>query len=268
MKKLMAFLLTAVMACSMGTTAFAATATPSSDKVTRNGHEMKAQVYNIDGYNYFKLRDVAKMLVGLPDEFSVDYDAGAQLIVINTGWGYEGPTEFDKVVSTGVKTANPGNGDVMVNGKIHHLSAYNIDGYNYFKLRDLGSAVGFQVGWDAEQKCVNIISSYAPPEEMMQDVPGYGMPEDDLPDNLGKATVVEDSFYVEVNESVGYWYDNYVFFGDEVFVCWVYGGDGGRVKFTNCEFNCDLIVAGAMDDNWVTLENCTFAPGYGRYFAE
>ena len=123
MKKMMAFLLTAVMVCSTGVTAFGATAKPSADKVAVNGRQVSVQVYNIDGYNYFKLRDVAKMLVNLPDEFSVDYDPAAQLIVINTGWGYEGPKEFDKVVTTGVKTANPGNGDVMVNETIHHLTA-------------------------------------------------------------------------------------------------------------------------------------------------
>lgn len=262
MKKIMAFLLTAVMVCSMGTTAFAAMAKPSADKVAVNGNQVAVQVYNIDGYNYFKLRDVAKMLVNRPDEFSVDYDPLAQLIVINTGWGYEGPKEFDKVVSTGVKTANPGNGDVMVNETIHHLSAYNIDGYNYFKLRDLGSAVGFQVGWDEAQKCVNIVSSYGPPEDMMQDVPGYGLPEEPK-----KATVVNEKFYVDVDEPVGYWYDNYTFNGD-VFVSWVDGGIDGRVKFTNCKFNRDLIVAGATEDSWVTLDNCTFAPGHGRYFAE
>lgn len=262
MKKMMAFLLTAVMVLSMGTTAFGAVAKPSSDKVTRNGHEQNVQVYNIDGYNYFKLRDVAKMLINMPDEFSVDYDPLAQLIVINTGWGYEGPAEFDKVVATGVKTANPGNGDVMVNETIHHLTAYNIDGYNYFKLRDLANAVGFQVGWDAEKKCVNIISSYAPPEEMMQDVPGYGLPEEPA-----KPTVVNDTFYIDVDEGGGFWYDNYTF-NDEVIVCWMQGGENGRVKFTNCKFNRDLIVMGATYDEWVTLDNCTFAPGYDRYFAE
>ena len=264
MKKMMALFMTAVMVCSMGTTAFAATAKASADKVAVNGQQVAMQAYNINGYNYFKLRDVAKVLVGTPAEFFVGWDAGAQLIVLNTDWAYEGSTVLDKVTATGTKTANPGNGDVMVNEDIITLSAYNIDGYNYFKLRDLGNALGFEVGWDAGQKCVNILSySDAPPADFVQDTS-----DDDLPEGLGRATVIEDSFYVEVNEPVGYVYDSYVFFGDEVFVCWVYGGDGGRVKFTNCEFNCDLIVAGAMDDSWVTLENCVFTDGYGRYFAE
>ena len=263
MKKVLAFLLTAVMVCSMGvTTAFGATAKASQDNVDVNGQQVKMQAYNINGYNYFKLRDVAKVMVGTPAEFYVGWDAGAQLIVLNKDWVYEGSTVLDKVNATGTKTANPGNGDVMVDENIISLSAYNIDGYNYFKLRDLGDALGFEVGWDAAQKCVNILSySDAPPANM-------GEPEKEPPANLGRATIVTEPFYVDVNESVGYWYDRYVFFGDKVFVSWSAGGEGGRVKFTNCEFNCDLIVAGASEDSWVTLENCVFNNGHGRYFAE
>ena len=263
MKKLVAFFMTAVMVCSMGvTTAFGATAKASQDKVAVNGQQVKMQAYNINGYNYFKLRDVAQVMNGTPATFQVGWDAAKQLIVLELGKAYSGSSDVGKAAVTGTKTANPGNGDVLINGKVVHLSAYNIDGYNYFKLRDLGEAAGFEVGWDAGQKCVNVLSySDAPPAD-------YGTPEDDLPEGLGRATIVTEPFYVDVNESVGYWYDRYVFFGDNVFVSWSAGGEGGRVKFTNCEFNCDLIVAGASEDSWVTLENCVFLDGYGRYFAE
>ena len=263
MKKLLAFFMTAVMVCSMGvTTAFGATAKASQDKVAVNGQQVKMQAYNINGYNYFKLRDVAQVMNGTPATFQVGWDAAKQLIVLELGKAYSGSSDVGKAAVTGTKTANPGNGDVLIGGKVVHLSAYNIDGYNYFKLRDLGEAAGFEVGWDAGQKCVNVLSySDAPPAD-------YGTPEDEPPAGLGRATVVTESFYVDVNESVGYWYDRYVFFGDNVFVSWSAGGEGGRVKFTNCEFNCDLIVAGASEDSWVTLENCVFNNGHGRYFAE
>ena len=36
----------------------------------------------------------------------------------------------------------------MVNGKAVTPQAYNVDGYNYFKLRDLVFALGFSVDWD------------------------------------------------------------------------------------------------------------------------
>ena len=264
MKKVLAFFMTAVMVCSMGaTTAFGATAKASADKVAVNGQQVKMQAYNINGYNYFKLRDVAQVMNGTPATFQVGWDAGKQLIVLELGKAYSGSSDVGKAAVTGTKTANPGNGDVLIGGKVVHLSAYNIDGYNYFKLRDLGEAAGFEVGWDAVQKCVNVLSySDAPPADI------YDTPEDEPPAGLGRATVVTESFYVDVNKSVGYWYDNYVFFGDNVFVSWSAGGEGGRVKFTNCEFNCDLIVAGASEDSWVTLENCVFNNGHGRYFAE
>ena len=161
-------------------------------------------------------------------------------------------------------TAKASQDKVAVNGQQIKMQAYNINGYNYFKLRDLGEVAGFEVGWDAGQKCVNILSySDAPPADLSGDSLGFGVPEEPV-----KPTMVYDSFYVDVNESVGYWYDNYVFFGNNVFVSWSAGGEGGRVKFTNCEFNCDLIVAGASEDSWVTLDNCVFLDGYGRYFAE
>ena len=269
MKKVLAFFMTAVMVCSMGvTTAFGATAKASQDKVAVNGQQIKMQAYNINGYNYFKLRDVAAAVNHSPASFYVGWDAQKQMITMDLGFPYDGSSDLGKPFVTGTKTANPGNGDVLVmkNGteKVVHLSAYNIDGYNYFKLRDLGEVAGFEVGWDAGQKCVNILSySDAPPADLSGDSLGFGVPEEPV-----KPTMVYDSFYVDVNESVGYWYDNYVFFGDNVFVSWSAGGEGGRVKFTNCEFNCDLIVAGASEDSWVTLENCVFNNGHGRYFAE
>lgn len=34
------------------------------------------------------------------------------------------------------------------NGAELTIDAYNIDGNNYFKLRDIGEAVGFAVNWD------------------------------------------------------------------------------------------------------------------------
>lgn len=37
-----------------------------------------------------------------------------------------------------------------VDGAAVQLEAYNIDGYNYVKLRDIGQAVGFNVYWDGQ----------------------------------------------------------------------------------------------------------------------
>ena len=45
---------------------------------------------------------------------------------------------------------------VFVNGQNMEFEAYNIGGNNYFKLRDIGSAVGFSVVWDAAADAVLI----------------------------------------------------------------------------------------------------------------
>ena len=51
-----------------------------------------------------------------------------------------------------------------VDGAPVQLEAYNIDGYNYVKLRDIGQAVGFNVYWDGQSV------------QMERNVPYTGLP--------------------------------------------------------------------------------------------
>lgn len=67
-----------------------------------------------------------------------------------------------EVVSNNV-TAKPTSGKVLVNGVDQNFEAYNIDGNNYFKLRDLAMVVSgtvkqFEVTWDGERNAINLIS--------------------------------------------------------------------------------------------------------------
>ena len=48
---------------------------PSAHKVQVNGESVNPQVYNIDGNNYFKLRDVAYLLNGNKTSFDVTWDS-------------------------------------------------------------------------------------------------------------------------------------------------------------------------------------------------
>ena len=41
-----------------------------------------------------------------------------------------------------------------------NIHAYSIDGYNYFKLRDLSEVLGFTVEWNSEEKIISITSEY------------------------------------------------------------------------------------------------------------
>ena len=45
---------------------------------------------------------------------------------------------------------------ILLNGAPVEIEAYNINGHNYFKLRDIGKAVGFNAYWNAEDGTVQI----------------------------------------------------------------------------------------------------------------
>ena len=47
---------------------------------------------------------------------------------------------------------------VLVDGQEVRLTAYNINGNNYVMLREIGRAVGFNVYWDSDAKCVQVES--------------------------------------------------------------------------------------------------------------
>ena len=48
---------------------------------------------------------------------------------------------------------------ILVDGQETHMTAYTIGGSNYVRLRDIGKAVGFEVYWDSDAKCVQVESS-------------------------------------------------------------------------------------------------------------
>lgn len=103
--------------------------------------------------NYVKVRDVAQVLNGTPAQFAVNWSGGVELA---PGRSY---------TANGTEMTTPYAGDrayrsstalTTVNGAITDLDAIVLNddqggGYTYYKLRDLGRALGFQVGWTAER---------------------------------------------------------------------------------------------------------------------
>ena len=47
---------------------------------------------------------------------------------------------------------------VFVDGREVQMEAYRIKGNNYVKFRDIGRAVGFNIYWDSDSKCVQVES--------------------------------------------------------------------------------------------------------------
>lgn len=168
--------------------------TLTSQKLIVNGKDVKCEVYNIDGNNYFKLRDIAMLLNGTESQFSVntrDY-YGKLVIDLQPGEAYtsvggELVTGVDKSASTVL------NEQLMtINGEMRKftIQLYNIGGNNFFKLRELGDMFFFDVDYDSRTNAVIVKTR-----------------------NLATAKVIgwKDSFsgYPGYEgEKEGYWYDS------------------------------------------------------------
>ncbi len=117
--------------------------------------------YNINGNNYFKLRDIAYVLSGSAKRFDVTWDGERNAVNIISDREYN-PVGGEMEVSSSSKSrqAEPSSAAIYLDGREIHLTAYNIGGNNYFKLRDLGEALDFSVEWDSESNAVYIETAY------------------------------------------------------------------------------------------------------------
>ena len=155
-RKLTATILTAVMAVGVATPAFAAeTANPTSSAIYVDGQKIDFEAYNINGNNYFKLRDVAWALSGTDTQFNVTWNDAEGVINLLSGEDY-GKNGALSVGNGKVKSATLNTAPIMKDGSYVNMTAYNIEGNNFFKLRDLGEQFGFNVGWNGTANAVTI----------------------------------------------------------------------------------------------------------------
>ena len=128
----------------------------SNQRVTFLGRELSMEVYNIDGYNYFKLRDIAALMDGTKSSFGVSFEADERAVFASAAARYAfvggelAPGE-DKS-----PTAVASRWLLFVDGVLLPCRVANIGGNNYFKLQDLGDALGFFVDYDKETRTVII----------------------------------------------------------------------------------------------------------------
>lgn len=131
----------------------------TKSKVIVNGVTKEFEAYNINGNNYFKLRDLAYVLNGTAQQFAVDWDNTKNAINLISGQAYTpvgGEMELDNNNSN--KTASITKAKIYLDGKQIDLTAYNIGGNNYFKLRDIAEKINFNVEWDSKNNSVIINS--------------------------------------------------------------------------------------------------------------
>lgn len=133
----------------------------STQSVEVDGRAVEFQMYalkdeNGSPTNYVKARDVASVLNGTKAQFEVGYDNAAKVVDLIPGQAY---------TANGSEMQTPFSGDraytvpataTHVNGAPSELKAILLTsdsggGFTYYKLRDLGKALGFNVGWSKAQ---------------------------------------------------------------------------------------------------------------------
>lgn len=126
-----------------------AVASPTASKVVVDGKDVSFEAYNIDGYNYFKLRDLAMAITGSDKQFEVTWDGEKNAINLVTGEAYTSVGgEFAVSAGTEPVKAITNQSKIYIDGEEISLQAYTIGGNNYFKLRDVGEVFDFGVLWD------------------------------------------------------------------------------------------------------------------------
>lgn len=156
--------------------ATSAIAYPATMTVQLDGQKVSPVGYNINGNNYYKLRDIAQILSGTSAQFGVSWDDKSHSMNLTPGDAYE-PIggELDKIPTENA-TAKLSNETVKINDEKAELTAYNIDDHNYFKLVDLGNALHFDVDYESKTRTV-LISTLkneapsAPPSDDTQPAP-------------------------------------------------------------------------------------------------
>lgn len=133
----------------------------TSSKVLINGKEVGFEAYNINDNNYFKLRDLAQAFSGSEKQFEVTWDAEAHLIGLEKDKAYTA-VGGELVPGNGMdKSCVPYKDGITLDGEAVSVTAYNINGNNYFKLRDICKLFDIGVAWDGATNTISLDTSVA-----------------------------------------------------------------------------------------------------------
>ncbi len=132
-------------------------AKPSAAKVYVDGGSVNFIAYNINGNNYFKLRDLALALKGSGKQFDVGWDQASNSIILYSNQAYktmgeEAPAQASQKAVPAQKTSSK----ILAADRIVAFDAYNINGNNFFKLRDIAELLDFELTWDAGAGAIRV----------------------------------------------------------------------------------------------------------------
>lgn len=164
MKRMLSLLLIVIMSTAMlSATTYAdntVTAAVTESSTYFNGEKKEMYGFNIGGNNYYRLRDIAKNFSGTTSQFDASWNNKSNAIEITTGQPYTPESKEDSLYysSSRTYTAKLSTSKIMVDGQPKLITAYNIDGNNYFQLRDLAGQVPFELEFDNQSNQISMFS--------------------------------------------------------------------------------------------------------------
>ena len=161
MKKMICKILSAIMILTSVTaiSVSADEAVPTTSTVLVNGNNIKFDSYNINGNNYFKLRDLAYVLNTTEKQFSIGYNEVSNTVSLTSRQPYIAVGGEMEIGDGDNVQTEPTSSTILKNGEVVQLQAYLIDDSNYFKLRDIGELLDFSVEWNGEENSISIDTS-------------------------------------------------------------------------------------------------------------
>lgn len=147
---------------------FSKNSVAKTQAVYLDGLKYNTVAYNIDDNNYFKLRDIAQILSGTIKTFDIKYDGATNSIDMLSFYDY---TSVGGELTPGdgvTRTAHSSSAFLTLDGVPIKATCYNIDGNNYFKLRDITDALDCRVEWDGDNQLIWVIparTAYDDPSE-------------------------------------------------------------------------------------------------------
>ena len=149
---------------------FSKNSVAKTQTVCLDGLKYNTVAYNIDDNNYFKLRDIAKILDGTIKTFDIKYDDATNSIDMLSFYDY---TSVGGELTPGdgtERTAFSSSAFLTLDGVPIKATCYNIEGNNYFKLRDITDALDCRVEWDESTQMIWVIparTAYDDPAEIV-----------------------------------------------------------------------------------------------------
>lgn len=125
-----------------------------------DGKLVDFQIYTIDDYSYFKLRDIAGALNGTEKQFETKWDEAAMAIRLTRRTPYTGSTSGSSG-SYGDTIATTSTAKLYCDDVQKDVSAYTIQDYTYYKLRDLAQLLDVGVTWEEKTATIGIDTTKA-----------------------------------------------------------------------------------------------------------